>query len=373
MSIYRIVSSDDHVFEPPDLWTARVESKYRDRVPHIVRMEDSGDWWVFDGITGHGAGSGSQVGRRFHEPEKLTRTDTFENVRPGGYLPDERIKDMDVDGVDVSIVYPSVGLLLYRLPDSELLTALFSAYNDWIADYCNPFPKRLKGIGMVNVDDVTVGIRELERCSKMGLVGVMISVYPPENNSYDSPAYESLWTAAEDLSLPLSLHTGTNRPIAGHTVDTLQSMKPSFICNVDQWVRLSLADMLFSGVFERHPGLQVGSIEMETGWVPHFLDRLDYTYSQRPQGDSWHRFDGDLLPSDYFHKNVFVGFQEDALGIRDRHIIGVDNLLWGSDYPHFESTFPRSRQILEEILVGCTEEEKAKICGGNADRIYHLD
>jgi predicted TIM-barrel fold metal-dependent hydrolase len=134
---------------------------------------------------------------------------------------------------------------------------------------------------------------------------------------------------------------------------------------------MSLADMIYYGVFERYPKLMVGSVEQELSWVPHFLDRLDYNYTQRPVGSSY-RFKGDAFPSDFFHNNVFLGFQEDALGIRDRDIIGVDQLLWGSDYPHFESTFPRSQQIIEEILVDCTEEEKAKIVGGNAARVYRL-
>ena len=136
---------------------------------------------------------------------------------------------------------------------------------------------------------------------------------------------------------------------------------------------MSLGHIIFMGVFERYPKLSVGSIELELSWAPHFLDRMDYTYTQRVPLDSWHRFQEDMLPSDYFRRNVFLGFQEDALGIRDRHIIGVDTLLWGSDYPHFESTFPKSQEILKEILVDCTEEEKAKIAGGNAARVYHFD
>src|SRR4030095_9438923 len=117
--------------------------------------------------------------------------------------------------------------------------------------------------------------------------------------------------------------------------------------------------------------LQGETWEDELSWIPHFLDRIDYTYTQRVQQERY-RFKENLLPSAYFHRNVFAAFQEDALGIRDRHIIGVDNLLWGSDYPHVESTFPRSRQIIEEILGDCSEEERAKIAGGNAARIYRL-
>ena len=169
------------------------------------------------------------------------------------------------------------------------------------------------------------------------------------------------------------MHTGTNRPGLNQEIEHLEDTRAAFVINIDHWVRMSLTHMIYSGVFERFPKLQVGCIEHELSWVPHFLDRLDYRYTQSPRGDAWIRFKEDMLPSDYFHRNVFLGFQEDGLGIKLRHIIGVDNLVWGSDYPHFESTFPRSRQILEGIMGDCTEEGKAKIAGGNSARIYHLD
>ena len=373
MASYRIVSSDSHVIEPPDLWTSRAEPRFRDRAPRIVRMEDGDDYWVCDGKTLFSVGVGAQTGRRFEEPEKLSLADTFENVRPGAYIPEEYVKDLDIDGIDMTILYPTNGLVLYSLPNSELLTSIFRTYNDWLAEFCKPFPKQLNGIAMVNIDDVQEGIRELERCANLGFGGAMITVYPPEDRPYHSPEYEPFWAAAQDLEMPISLHIGTNRPGPGQEFQDSTTITRSFVSNADHWVRMSIGHMIFSGVFERYPKLQIGSIEMELSWVPHFLDRIDYNYTQRPPLGDAYRFKEDMLPSDYFRRNVFVSFQEDALGIRDRHIIGVDHLLWGSDYPHFESTFPRSRQIIEEILVDCTEEEKAKIAGGNVVRIYHLD
>ncbi len=378
MSNYRVISSDSHVFEPSDLWTSRMEPKFRDRAPSVERREDGSDWWFCDDHLLVGAFAGAQTGRRFDEPENLTVRDTVENVRPGGYIPEEHVKDMDIDGIDIGIVFPTVGLLLYGMGDGQILDSIFRTYNDWVAEFCKPFPKRLKGIAMLNIDDVDVGVKELERCANMGLAGAMITVYPPEERSYDSPEYEPLWAAAQDLRMPLNLHIGTNRPGPGQEFMDFESVSRTFFSNVDHWIRMSIGHMIFTGVFERYPKLQIGSIEMELSWAPHFLDRLDYTYVERPPRpnsprDSWTRFKNDLLPSDYFHSNVFLGFQEDGLGIRDRHIIGVDNLLWGSDYPHQESTFPRSRQIIEEILADCTEEEKGKIAGENAARIYNFN
>ena len=369
MGNYTVISSDDHVMEPEDLWTSRIEPQYRDRAPQVVSLED-GDFWYCDGVRVLGVQGATQTGQRFEGNENLSVKARFEDVRLGAYIPEEHVKDMAIDGVDKSIVYPTCGLGLYSVPDGELLSASFRAYNDWIAEYSNAFPQQLKGIAMINVDDVHEGVKELERCAKMGLVGALITVYPPEERSYDSTEYDPFWAAAQDLGMPISLHVVTNRGLTAHTVD---SAKAAYVANLDHWVRMSLGNIIFSGVFERYPKLQVGSVEQESGWIPHFLDRIDYTYTQRARKEEWHRFKGDMLPSDYFHTNVFVGFQEDAIGIRDRHIIGVDNLQWGSDYPHTESTFPRSREILDEILADCTEEEKAKIVGGNAARVYNFD
>ena len=373
---YRIISSDNHIFEPADLWATRVEPKWRERAPQVRRLDDGGDWWFCDGRKVMGAFAGAQTGRRFEEPEKLSSADTMDNVRPGGYLPEEHVKDMELDGVDGGVIYPTVGLLLFTMSDSELMTAIFRAYNDWLAEFCKPFPNKLKGIAMLDIDDLPAGIKELERCANMGLAGAMITCYPREGQTYDMPEYDALWAAAQDLGMPLGLHIGTNRPGPGQTF-VFDELTPAFLANADYWVRMSLAQMIYSGVFARYPKLQVGAVEMELSWVPHFIDRLDYNYTQRARDlfkkGYWDRYPGDMLPSQYFHRNVFLGFQEDALGIQHRHIIGVDNLQWGSDYPHPEATFPRTRQILEDILAGCTEEEKAKIAGGNAARVYHFD
>ena len=377
MADYQVISSDNHVFEPLDLWTSRADSRFKDRVPHIVRLEDGADWWFCDGLKIIGTGDATQAGMRFEEHDQIKPSRTVEEIRPGAWDPEEHIKDMEEDGVYGSIVFPTAGLSLYAVPDNELLTEVFSVYNTWLAEFCKPYPDRLKGIAMLNSDDIKSSVKELERCAKMGLGGGMITVAPPEGKEYDLAEYDLLWAAAQDLQMPLALHIATQRPEPNKPVlssVTSDASRPASITNADRFVRMSLANIIFSGVFQRFPDLQIGSVEMELSWVPHFLDRMDYTYTQRPPRDHWfNRFTGDKLPSDYFHSNVFLGFQEDAMGIRMRDVIGVDNLMWGSDYPHVESTFPRSRQILEEILVDCTEDEKAKIAGGNAARVYNLN
>ncbi len=368
---YRVVSSDNHVFEPPDLWIERMQPKFKERGPQVVREED-GDWYYCDGLKIMGTGEGTQTGLRFEEGgvEALGDTQTFEEVRLGGYIAEEHVKDMELDGVEVSVVYPTIGLNLYGVQDTELLTDTFRAYNDWLADWCSPFPKRLKGIAMINVDDVPSAVKELERCAKMGLGGVMIPVFPSEGMRYFEPVYENFWAAAQDARMPIGLHIATNRPGPGQEMNV--GITVSFVFNADHWPRMSMGDMIFSGVFERYPKLYVGAVEQEMSWAPHFIERMDYNYTQRIQALSPYKFKNDMLPSDFFRSNCFLSFQEDTLGIKMRDFIGVDTLMWGSDYPHIESTFPKTQEILEEMLVDCTEEEKAKLVGGNAARVYNL-
>jgi predicted TIM-barrel fold metal-dependent hydrolase len=200
----------------------------------------------------------------------------------------------------------------------------------------------------------------------------MITEYPLEARRYDQPEYEPFWAAAEALGMPLSLHTATRRQgkIRGAGERTIRDATSR--STKAFYPAISMCDMIFSGVFERHPGLRVAIVEFELAWAPHVLSSMDYTYRERHE-EALYRFKDGMRPSDFFHRNVFLSFQEDAIGIRLRDAIGVDNLMWGSDYPHSESTFPQSRKILAEILAGVPEEEQAKIAGANTARLYGFD
>ena len=367
-----VISSDSHVFEPPDLWTTRIDSRFRDRAPYIMRV-DGQDHIVVEGdqdVAGIGLILGA--GTRFEAPEKISHEGRLEHVHVGGYDPEEHIRDMKIDGVAAEVLYPSQGLFLFRVADSELLSAIFRTYNDWVAEFCSTSPERLKGIAMVNLDDVEDGIAELERTAKLGMVGAMISEYPPEDRRYDSPEYEPFWAAAADLNMPLSLHTATGRVGKSRGEAPTSITVASDRANKVFLPAKSLCDMIFSGVFERYPNLKVAIVEFEIAWAAHLLGTMDYAYIER-QKEASYRFKGDVLPSDFFHRNVYISFQEDGIGIRLRDVIGVDCLMCGSDYPHSESTFPKSREILDRILEGVPQDEKAKIVGGNVARLYDFD
>jgi predicted TIM-barrel fold metal-dependent hydrolase len=367
-----ILSSDSHVFEPPDLWQVRIDTAFRDRAPRIQRIDGADQIVIEADQILSGIGLISNAGARFEAPETISGDGRFEDVLRGGYEPEQHLRDMALDGVVGEVLYPSQGLFYFRVADTGLMSAIFRAYNDWIADFCRTDPARLKGIAMINLDDVGDGIKELERTARMGLAGAMITEYPLEHRRYDQPEYEPFWAAAEALEMPLSLHTATRRQgkIRGAGDKTLRDA--SSRATKAFYPALSMCDMIFSGVFERHPRLTLAIVEFELSWAPHVLSTMDYTYRER-HGEAIYRFKDGMIPSDFFHRNVVLSFQEDGVGIRLRDVIGVDNMMWGSDYPHSESTFPQSRKILADILAGVPDEEQAKIVGTNTARVYGFD
>jgi len=334
-----VLSSDSHVFEPPDLWKTRIDAAFRDRAPRIQRIDGADQIVVESDQVRSGIGLISNAGARFEAPETISGQGRFEDVRRGGYEPEQHLKDMELDGVAGEVLYPSQGLFYFRVADTPLMSAIFRAYNDWLAEFCRTDPARLKGIAMINLDDVEEGIKELERTAHLGLTGAMITEYPLEHRRYDQSEYEPFWAAAAALDLPLSLHTATRRQgkIRGAGDKTLRDA--SSRATKAFYPALSMCDLIFSGVFERHPRLTLAIVEFELAWVPHMLSTMDYAYRERHE-EAIYRFKNGMLPSDFFHRNVVLSFQEDAIGIRLRDVIGVDNMMWGSDYPHSESTFP---------------------------------
>jgi predicted TIM-barrel fold metal-dependent hydrolase len=323
---------------------------------------------------------GIQTGDRFEKDSHQLRTSgAFGDVRPAAYDPARYLVENEADGVWGSVLYPSQGLVLYSVPVSDVITAAMKRYNDWLAEFCSEHRNRLKGIAMLNLDDIPDAVAELERCRAIGLSGALITIAPPPWQPYRSPQYDRLWAAAQDLGMPLSLHSATERadPRVGRAAFRLnvQDVPPSVFVNSDFQVRQTLAELIYSGVFERYPLLRVGSVEHELGWIPFFLERLDYTYTDRPaRGPDWRRFaDPDARPSDFFRRNVFASFQEDPNGLRLRDVCGVPILMWGSDYPHTESTFPRSRAILGRILADVPAEEALRIVSANCASLYGFD
>ena len=338
----------------------------------MVRVGDVDHLVVEDEQMIAGIGLISNAGTRYEAPERIADHGRFEDVHQGGYDPAQHLKDMAIDGVHGEVLYPSQGLFYYKVADPLLFSAICRAYNDWLAEFCSVDRDRLKPIAMINVDDVDDAVGELERTARLGFAGAMITEYPLEERRYDQPEYEPLWAAAAALNMPLSLHTATRRVRSNSALGERSVHDASRRATKAFLPAISMCDMIFSGVFERHPELRLAVVEFELAWVPYVLVNMDYTYRERHQ-EALYRFRGDALPSDFFARNVCLSFQEDEVGIRLRDRIGVECMMWGSDYPHSESTFPRSRAVLDEILRGVPEEERAKIVCHNTAQLYGFD
>jgi predicted TIM-barrel fold metal-dependent hydrolase len=357
------LSADSHVMEPPDLW-AGVCGDVAARAPRVERDDDA-DWWVIDGQRMFSFSVATKAGLRFEGQERLLVDYRFSDVRPGAYLPDAHLADNEADGVWGSVLYPSVATMLYGLDDARAVQRLGRVYNDWLAEWCAHDPGRLRGVALLDVDDVGAAVAELERATARGLAAALIPVSPPVGRTYDHPDYEPLWAAAAACGTPLSLHIATNRPPGEWRILWTQWG----FQGADRFVRDALAQMIFSGVFDRHPALRVVSVEHEASWVPHFLARIDETYTQRTPRAGWFRLDGGL-PSDRFRSNVVVSVIEDRVAIAMRDEIGVANLVWGSDYPHAESTFPRSQAILDALLAGVPDADRHAITRATTQQLY---
>jgi predicted TIM-barrel fold metal-dependent hydrolase len=374
MTIDRLISSDDHVIEPPDLWVSRVPEADVERVPRVVREEDA-DHWYIEGVKTNSFAAGLQPGKRFEDPLNLRTGGRFEEVTPGAYEGLAHVADNESDGIVAAVLYPTLGLLLFRsIPDGRLLNDVCRIYNNWLADYCSVAPDRLKGVAMVNVDDPAAAAQQLTVAKERGFVGAFIPTALPVGRTYGDADFDPFWATAQELGMPLSLHLGAVRAGAvgcdvGFSTATISR---TYFITVEEYVKASLADMIFSKLFDRYPRLRVGTVEHELGWIPHFLDRLDYTYTQRQGNNLFPKLDDGAMPSDHFRRNVFCSFQEDALGIQHRHLIGLEGIMFGSDYPHTETTFPRSREIMAQRLEGVPEDEQRKIVFDNANALYGL-
>ena len=378
MATYPIISADSHIVEPPDMYTDRIEPKYRHRAPRMQRRQtpagrDYDAWFIDDQQVGT-LGAVIQAGQRFEDPSAIDFLGVWDDVRPAAYEPDPMLRELEEDGVWGACLQPSQGLFWYRIPDSDLLSAICNVYNDWITEFCSADTKRLKAIGMVNVDNVDEGCQQMQRCAKMGMVGVFIPVYPLPDRPYNHAIYDQLWSTAQDLNMPLLLHIATKRggiPGCEFTMDVTE-LSAVGRSTTDHWVRSSLTAMIFSGLFDRYPGLRVGSVEHELAWIPHWLSQMDFTYRERPVFTKGWRSSEGMLPSEYWRRNMFVEFMEDQVGIRLRDIIGVENILWGNDFPHAESTWPQSEAFLRRLFADTSEADRRKITSENAANMFQF-
>jgi predicted TIM-barrel fold metal-dependent hydrolase len=366
-----VISSDSHVLEPSDLWTKGLPAPLRDRAPR-VSYDEQRKTWVFGceevppQIITFSFVAGVDLDNlpEMHEAG-------YAAARPGGWDPKARLEDMLLDGVSAEVLYPSLGLGLYWIKDPAFQEACFRAYNDWLIEYCAAMPDRLVGIAMISLWDVDHAVAELRRCHDAGLRGAMIWERPPDSHSFRNLENDPFWAAAAEMDMPVALHILTDHGVSKRRIEDrprgLDAYQLLFMLPYE--IQLSLFDIIFSGVLERHPKLKVISVEHEYSWVAWLLERFDKCY-ERLRRDT--PLTLTMRPSEYARRQVKFTFFNDAIGPMTLPYLGSDLLMWSSDYPHQNSTWPHSQDVIARDLGKLGAEDREKMLWRNVVELHRI-
>ena len=366
----RIVSADSHVNPPKDLWTRNAPEALRERAPR-VESTPQGDLWVTDSQITGAIGLDSSAGRKAEDfkPSGLT----YKEMRPGSYDPKARLEDMDLDGVDAEVLYFGGPVTQYP-KDPVLRQYIVRTYNDWMVELSKAAPKRLVGLGHVPLVDLDEAQAELARIAKLGLKGFHVDPFPDERGGKPlwDPAYEPLWSLVEETGLPMSFHIVGARNMNVREVFMNQNpgVKETFIAITPISICETVSTLVFTGILAKHPKLRFVLVECGIGWIPYFLERMDQTFNK-------HRFWTKSVltekPSSYWYRQGYATFIQDLAGVAERHRAGLKNIMWSTDYPHSDSTWPKSREVLREHFKDVPADERTLIAGGNASALYGLN
>jgi len=371
---FPVISADSHITEPPDCYTAHIDPAWRDRAPHMVSDEQRGDMFVIPGMSRPIAmGLVAAAGK---PSEELTVSGvSFDELHRSGWDANYRIADQQRDGVAAEVIYPTVGMMICNHPDADFKHATFAAYNRWISDYCSVAPDRLLGCGQTALRSVEEGIADLQRISDLGLRGVMMPGEPATwaedgSGDYDDPMWDSFWEAAIDLGLPLSFHILTSRASAFESRP--RGPRINGFLAIIRGIQDIMGTLIYGGVFERHPNLRVVCVEADAGWVPHYMYRMDHAWKRHR---NWMAPGVELqrLPSEYFAEHIYTTFQDDWTAFRVAEQMNWRRLMWANDFPHSDSTWPWSQEMLTEHTAHLTDEMTQAILSGNAADLYGID
>jgi len=365
MSALRVISADSHMTEPGDLWVERIDRKFRDDAPRVIKNEKpSGAPYIFVGpgihpLTVAGVFAAGRSGNELREHMKHG----YEAARPSGWDPVERLKDQDLDGVIAEVLYSSLGIVLLSMKDADLQMACLRVYNDWLAEFCQHSPNRLIGIGLYPLTALP-DVSEIERCAKRGLKGVLILATDANDLPYSDERFDALWRVASETGMPISLHKPL---VSGMPLTPAMPTAADLQIHVIHVVEQCITRLVYGGVFERFPELKVVSAENDVGWIPNWVHRLDHVHSKVANARRL-----PMKPSEYVRRNVWATFQDDPLGPATWKFFGEKNYMWASDFPHADSTFPNSLKTIDENFAGVPEEVTRQIVFGNANRLYNM-
>lgn len=378
MNSISLFSADSHVNEPEAAW-ARIPKHLRERGPRFVQDPDGkkGLYIVFDGHEPDPVGMTftARVGRDRGGVRKVIENFTWDQWR-GPWEPNERLKDMDMDGVMVEVLYPSMARNLYSLKGEEvpLQKAGIQSYNEWLRDYCAVAPKRLLGVGLLSVLDIDWSVQEMERCAKMGHKGVLLPAGLPSDMNYADPQFEPIWQAAESMNLPLHFHInivqGADRMATRLKAFSMHRTGQNAVKRAILEPLHLITDLVFGLVLDKHPRLRVILAEYDLAWVLPFITKMDGSV-KRVQSENPHAPTMSALPSEIIRRQVYITFQDDPAGVAGAKAIGLlDNCLWASDYPHGGSTWPNSKDVIQAQMSTLSEPAVRKLAWSNAAQLY---
>jgi len=372
MSSPFVVDADGHVLEPADLWERNLPSHLRERGIRMRWNADTGfeERFVEDRLYAERGLAGlGNAGETFADFGRGTH---YADLNPAGFDPAERVKVLDAEGIDVSVLYPGLGLALGGIRDPELAVASCRVYNDWIAGFAAAEPGRLVGVGALPLQDPVAAVAEVHRMAELGLRAGFTRPNPSAGRPLHDRALDPVYAALAEAGLPLAFHPAGLPDVTGAAVNMGALMAPgthhALILFFDDY--LTLSNLVYGGVLERHPSLQVAILECGGGWIGHWIDRLD----EFSESYGW-MVDPPLSmkPGEYFRRQCVVSFDPgEHTAPMLAGFVGEDTFIWASDFPHSDAKYPGVVDELLEHTASMEPAARAKLLGGNAARLYGL-
>ncbi len=369
---YKLISADSHVLEPPHLWVEYMPKKFHQKVPKVVPDGEGGEAWQFSpDVPPAPIGIYASAGRK-HEDVRWTGV-TFASANQGNFRAEPRLEEMDVDGVDAEVLFGSARMMshFYSDPDPEFQLAGIQAFNNWLSqDFVQVTPDRLIGLGVMPGGlGVDACIREMERCVKLGMRGVWLNMLPSGGTSI-SPEDDPFWDAAQSLGMPIHFHVRIMRKPQKPKPKGVRGGDLTGLANVGAVDMMTdMPEIIASGVHDRFPNLIWVMVEAGSGWIPYILEQLDDRYWRNRY---WLPVKLKHEPSEYYRRNWRSTFMIDHYAVDNRHALGIDNMMWSSDYPHHGCDWPETRRVVDEMFRNVRQEERSKMCALNAAKLYNL-
>lgn len=373
---FKLISADSHVNPRTEMWAEYLAPEFRDRAPRVERTDEA-DYEVFEGRRKPIANLASVGGRR---PEEYTAAiRRFDEVRPAGWDPAARLEDQDIDGVQAEVLFGAVGNAPLASEDPALARASFTAYNHWLADFCSYDRGRLVGLAGIPCDDPDDAIAEIRDAAGRGLRGAVIP-HLPGVGEWQDEEWEPFWRAILEQDWPVHLHVssgmrrtlgtdGPNQQTAGGAGLQRGDLFMNSLVASKLETPLSLGRFVLGGTLQRYPDVKLISVEAQIGWVPFWKYYIDHLYDKHRW---WTKFELPERPSFYVDRQLWFTFMEDPPGIELAHLCNVSRIMWSSDYPHSETTYPHSRKIAEEILSRLPSDQFQRVVRDNCAELYGI-